>query len=285
MSFMDKLSAFASSVAETGREASHSMGFDKVGLGNDVYMEDDSANEVMTKVNARRATVTELLSSVKDVRSSAQEGIRNNKRFYECLDAFKNCTAPPEKPSIASGMTFDLPTWGSDETAPTTITFLYEELAEDIAESYKINVRPLKEDYKKQKLSYKYNQTQLTERRFKEGTEDSKTKGYEESMKTAETTWKEISIKLQAAAQDWIATTDGMLATAAGKAAIISSYYALSQASSALAAAQLMGVPIGDPTLIDTTAAAIEELSAKAKDLNLQISFDKVAPVEEKIEE
>lgn len=46
MSFMDKLSAFASSVAETGREASHSMGFDKVGLGNDVYVEDDSANEV-----------------------------------------------------------------------------------------------------------------------------------------------------------------------------------------------------------------------------------------------
>jgi hypothetical protein len=43
----------------------------------------------MTKVNARRATVTELLSSAKDVRSSAQEGIRNNKRFYECLDAFK----------------------------------------------------------------------------------------------------------------------------------------------------------------------------------------------------
>eukprot|EP00976_Prorocentrum_cordatum_P090003 1187935-Prorocentrum_minimum.AAC.2 len=46
MSFFDKLADFASTIAETGREAHHMVGLDKVGLGNEMYVEDDATSEV-----------------------------------------------------------------------------------------------------------------------------------------------------------------------------------------------------------------------------------------------
>ena len=49
MSFFDKLADFASSIAETGREAHHTMGLDKVGLGNEMYVEDDATSEVISR--------------------------------------------------------------------------------------------------------------------------------------------------------------------------------------------------------------------------------------------
>lgn len=273
MSFFDKLADFASTIAETGREAHHTMGLDKVGLGNEMYVEDDSTNEVMVKVNARRAGTAELLTAAKDVRSSAYDSIRYNKRLYDCLDAVKKCVEPPPAPSITSTMNFEMPSWGSDTNKPISIAFLYEDLVKDVEESYKSSVRPLKEEYKKHKLSYLYNKTQLTERRFKEGTEDAKTRQYEESMKSAEMSWKEIALRLRAAAQEWLTATDQMLVNTAGKASVISSHYALTQAVSALSAAQLVGVQVGEPGLIEKSNAALLELTSKAQEMNLQIHF------------
>jgi hypothetical protein len=58
-------------------------------------------------------------------------------------------------------------------------------------------VRPIKEDYKKWKLDYLYNQRQLQDRRFREGVEDTKTKQYEQGMNSAHLSWKQLGERLR----------------------------------------------------------------------------------------
>jgi hypothetical protein len=74
---------------------------------------------------------------------------------------------------------------------------VYGDLAKEVETMYKAQVRPIKEDYKKWKLDYLYNQRQLQERRFKEGVEDVKTQGYEQAMKQAHLSWKQVSERLR----------------------------------------------------------------------------------------
>lgn len=74
---------------------------------------------------------------------------------------------------------------------------VYSDLAKEVETMYKAQVRPIKEDYKKWKLDYLYNQRQLQERRFKEGVEDVKTQSYEQAMKQAHLSWKQVSERLR----------------------------------------------------------------------------------------
>eukprot|EP00241_Pyramimonas_parkeae_P019300 CAMPEP_0114277044 /NCGR_PEP_ID=MMETSP0059-20121206/570_1 /TAXON_ID=36894 /ORGANISM="Pyramimonas parkeae, Strain CCMP726" /LENGTH=332 /DNA_ID=CAMNT_0001397103 /DNA_START=72 /DNA_END=1072 /DNA_ORIENTATION=+ len=176
------------SVLETGRDVTHSIGADGVGLADhELYVEDDETLSYMLSVKARRQGTAELACAAATLRACACNNLNAQTRMHECTDAAKKCLIPPPS-SFSFIPTMDMSNllkYDSDETKPISISELYGELAKEIEAMYKAQLRPIKEDYKKWKLEYLHNQKQLQDRRYRDSLEDGKTLQYEHGMKQA----------------------------------------------------------------------------------------------------
>lgn len=265
------------SVVETTREMSHSVGADGVGMpDHELYIEDEETLAIMTKVKARRIGTQELAYGAANLRSTAANTLSAQKRFYECTDAVKKCVVPNSNtffflPNVDVSRLMD---YDVDPNKPISISELYGELAKECEAMYKGQVRPLKEDYKKWKLDYLYNQKQLQDRRFKEGLEDAKTQQYEIGMNSAHLSWKQLGERLREDSKQYLIRTEKMVLKSMQTSTIISSYLALSAAAHALATAKLCDVPVGDVALNDRIDAAVMDLATHAQKLNLEVHIN-----------
>lgn len=264
-----------SSMVETGREVSHSTGLDGVALSDhELYVEDDETLLVMSKVKARRIGTVDLASAATGLRSSAHASIQSHQRMLECTDAVKKCMVPVEDRSsilnVDVTQMFNI-SGSSDSDKPYSVSEVYSDLAKEVETMYKAQVRPIKEDYKKWKLDYLYNQRQLQERRFKEGVEDVKTQSYEQAMKQAHLSWKQVSERLREDAKGYLMRTEKLVTTSMQLAAVITAHFALANASKAMQVAKVGGVCVGDAALSERIDAALLELSAAAQQKNLEV--------------